>query len=164
LGAAGGIQPGTATSGLEEVVRGDANDAAALAPGTGRAPLDVSAAASRPPADFFRGAAACRAARTREPNLGYRRVQGELVGIGVTLGATSTVWTIFREAGIEPSPRRQETSWSEFLRAQAASILECDFLTADTLFLRRFYVLFFVELATRRVHLDGITTNPDDPG
>jgi transposase InsO family protein len=94
------------------------------------------------------------------PSWGYRRIQGELVGIGVTLAA-STVWAILREAGIEPSPRRQETSWSEFLRAQAASILECDFLTVDTLFLRRFYVLFFVELATRRVHLAGITTNPD---
>jgi putative transposase len=51
-------------------------------------------------------------------------------------------------------------SWAEFLRAQAASILECDFLTVDTLFLRRFYVLFFIELASRRVHLAGITTNP----
>ena len=51
----------------------------------------------------------------------------------------------------------------EFLRQQAASILECDFLTVDTLFLKRFYVLFFIELATRRVHLAGITTNPDGP-
>jgi putative transposase len=54
-----------------------------------------------------------------------------------------------------------QTSWAEFLRQQAASILECDFLTVDTLFLKRFYVLFFVELATRRVWLAGITTNPD---
>src|SRR5262249_12183824 len=45
--------------------------------------------------------------------------------------------------------------------AQAASILECDFLTVDTLFLKRFHTLFFIELATRRVHLAGITTNPD---
>ena len=65
------------------------------------------------------------------------------------------------EAGIEPAPKRLETSWAEFLRQQAASILECDFLTVDTLFLKRFYVLFFIELATRRVHLAGITTNPD---
>ena len=56
---------------------------------------------------------------------------------------------------------RLETSWAEFLRQQAASILECDFLTVDTLFLKRFYVLFFIELATRRVQLAGITTNPD---
>jgi len=90
----------------------------------------------------------------------YRRIQGELVGLGIKLAA-STVWTILKEAGIEPAPKRLEQNWSEFLRAQAASILECDFLTVDTLFLKRFYVLFFIELATRRVHLAGITTNPD---
>jgi transposase InsO family protein len=65
------------------------------------------------------------------------------------------------QAGIEPSPMRLETSWAEFLRQQAAGILECDFLTVDTLFLKRFYILFFIELATRRVRLAGITTNPD---
>jgi putative transposase len=94
------------------------------------------------------------------PGWGYRRIQGELVELGVKLAA-STVWTILKQAGIEPAPNRHETSWAEFLRQQAASILECDFLTVDTLFLRRFYVLFFIELATRRVHLAGITTNPD---
>ena len=91
---------------------------------------------------------------------GYRRIQGELVGLGVNLAA-STVWKILKEAGIEPAPKRLEASWAEFLRQQAASISECDFLTVDTLFLKRFYVLFFIELATRRVHLAGITTNPD---
>jgi transposase InsO family protein len=96
------------------------------------------------------------------PGWGYRRIQGELVGLGIKLAA-STVWTILREAGIEPAPKRLQTSWAEFLRRQAASILECDFLTVDTLFLKRFYVLFFIELATRRVHLAGITTNPDGP-
>ena len=94
------------------------------------------------------------------PSWGYRRIQGELVGLGVKLAA-STVWMILKEAGIEPAPRRFELSWSEFLRAQAASILECDFLTVDTLFLKRFYVMFFIELATRRVRLAGITANPD---
>jgi transposase InsO family protein len=94
------------------------------------------------------------------PGWGYRRIQGELVGLDVKLAA-STVWEILKEAGIEPAPRRLEQSWAEFLRAQAASILECDFLTVDTLFLKRFYVLFFIELATRRVHLAGITTNPN---
>jgi hypothetical protein len=76
------------------------------------------------------------------PGWGYRRIQGELVGLGIKLAA-STVWTILKEAGIEPAPKRLEQNWSEFLRAQAASILECDFLTVDTLFLKRFYVLFF---------------------
>jgi putative transposase len=94
------------------------------------------------------------------PTWGYRPVQGELVGLGVRLAA-STIWTILREAGIEPAPRRLEQNWSRFIRQQAASILACDFLTVDTLFLKRFYVLFFIELASRRVHLAGITTNPD---
>jgi len=61
------------------------------------------------------------------PGWGYRRIQGELVGLGIKLAA-STVWTILREAGIEPAPRRLELTWTEFLRQQAASVLECDFL------------------------------------
>jgi len=93
------------------------------------------------------------------PGWGYRRIQGELVGLGVSLAA-STVWEILRREGIEPAPRL-ESSWREFLRRQAASIVECDFLTVDTVFLKRFYILFFIELASRRVHLGGITTNPD---
>src|SRR5436309_4259026 len=113
----------------------------------------------RPPTRAEVRALVVRLAR-ENPGWGYRRIQGELVGLGIKLAA-STVWTILKEAGIEPAPRRLEPNWSEFLRAQAASILECDFLTVDTLFLKRFYVLFFIELATRRVHLAGITTNPD---
>jgi putative transposase len=94
------------------------------------------------------------------PSWGYRRIQGELIGLGIKLAA-STVWAILKQAGIEPAPKRLEANWSEFLRRQAASILECDFLTVDTLFLKRFYVSFFIELATRRVRLAGIATNPD---
>jgi putative transposase len=77
--------------------------------------------------------------------------------------AASTVWEILRRAGIEPAPRRLESSWAEFLRREAASILECDFLTVDTVFFKRLSVLFFIELASRRVHLAGITSNPDGP-
>jgi putative transposase len=66
------------------------------------------------------------------PSWGYRRIQGELIGLRIKLAA-STVWTILREAGIEPSPTRLETNWADFLRQQAATILECDFLTVDTL-------------------------------
>jgi putative transposase len=94
------------------------------------------------------------------PGWGYRRIQGELVGLGVSLAA-STVWEILRREGIEPAPRRLESSWAEFLRRQAASILECDFLTVDTVFFKRLYVLFFIELASRRVHIAGVTANPD---
>jgi transposase InsO family protein len=95
------------------------------------------------------------------PIWGYRRIQGELVGLGIGIAA-STVWAILRREGIEPAPRRAEPGWAEFLRRQAASILECDFLTVDTVFLRRLYVLFFLELASRRVHVAGVTANPDE--
>ena len=64
---------------------------------------------------------------------GYRADPGRAVGLGIKLAA-STVWTILRDARIEPAPRRLETTWAEFLRQQAASILACDFLTVDTLF------------------------------
>ena len=116
----------------------------------------------RPSAAAERRELVLRLAR-ENPSWGYRRIQGELVGLGIKL-APSTVWSILRQAGIEPAPRRLEESWSGFLRAQAASILECDFLTVDTLFRKRFYVLFFIELGTRRVHLAGITTNPGPLG
>src|SRR5436190_4899306 len=116
----------------------------------------------RPPTPAEVRALVLRLAR-ENPSWGYRRIQGELVGLGIKLAA-STVWTILKEAGIEPAPRRLEQSWTEFLRAQAASILECDFLTVDTLFLKRFYALFFMELATRRVHLAGIRLTPTAAG
>jgi putative transposase len=71
------------------------------------------------------------------------------------------VWEILRRDGIDPAPRRAGLSWKEFLRAQASGILACDFLTVDTVFLRRFFVLFFIEVETRRVHLAGVTSKPD---
>jgi transposase len=95
------------------------------------------------------------------PAWGYRRIQGELVGLGIRIAA-STVWEILRREGIEPAPRRLESSWKEFLRRQAASIIEGDFLTVDSVFFKRFYILFFIELASRRVHLAGVTANPDN--
>jgi putative transposase len=93
------------------------------------------------------------------PGWGYRRIQGELATLGIKIAA-STVWTILRQAGIAPVPRRSSETWREFLRAQASGIVACDFLTVDTVLFRRLYVLVFIELATRQVHLAGITTNP----
>ncbi len=93
------------------------------------------------------------------PTWGYRRIHGELATMGVRL-APSSVWAILRRHGIDPTPRRSGPTWLEFTRAQAATMMACDFSTVDTVLLRRPCVLFFVELDTRRVHLSGITANP----
>jgi putative transposase len=96
------------------------------------------------------------------PTWGYRRIHGELARLGITIAA-STVWSILKTEGIEPSPGRTAGTWTTFLRSQAAGILACDFFTVDTIALRRLYVLFFIELDTRCVHLAGITKNPTGP-
>jgi transposase InsO family protein len=93
------------------------------------------------------------------PTWGYRRIQGELTRMGVVL-APSSVWTILRRNGIDPSPMRSGPTWSEFLRTQATSMLACDFFSVDTVLLKRLYVLFFIELDTRRVHVAGVTAHP----
>ena len=93
------------------------------------------------------------------PGWGYRRIHGELTGLGYTL-APSTVWQILKHGGIDPAPRRSGDSWRVFLEAQAKTILAVDFFHVDTVFLRRLHVLFFVEHGTRRVHLAGITAHP----
>ena len=97
--------------------------------------------------------------RRRTRPWGYRRIHGELATMGVRL-APSSVWSILRRHGIEPTPRRSGPTWAEFLRAQATTMLACDFFTVDTVLLRRLYVLFFIEIDTRRVHLSGVTANP----
>jgi hypothetical protein len=93
------------------------------------------------------------------PRWGYQRIVGELAGIGVNVSAT-TVRKILRQAGVSPAGERAGLCWRAFLRVNAHSIVACDFFTVETLWLRRLYVLFFIELASRRVHLVGCTANP----
>jgi len=93
------------------------------------------------------------------PRWGYRRIHGELVGLGHTLAA-STVWTILKSAGLDPAPRRSGPTWRQFLSAQAHAILAIDFAHVDTVFLRRLYVLVVIEHDRRHVYLVGITAHP----
>ncbi len=85
---------------------------------------------------------------------------GELRTLGIRIGAT-TIRRILRAYGLGPAPRRTGPTWSEFLSAQAEGILACDFFTVETLWLKSLYVLFFIELHSRRVHVAGVTAHPD---
>jgi putative transposase len=94
------------------------------------------------------------------PHWGYKRIVGELKGLGISVSATS-VRKVLLAAGLQPAPERTRSSWRSFLRAQAASVLACDFLTIETAFLQRIYVLFFISLATRRIEYVACSSNPD---
>ena len=93
------------------------------------------------------------------PSWGYRRIHGELTGLGYKI-APSTVRQILKDAGTGPAPRRAGQTWRAFLAGQAKTILAADFFHAGTVFLRRLSVLFFIEHRTRRVPLAGITAHP----
>ncbi len=136
-------------------------DTVALASRAHPPPLDI-------PSEGVGSAAACTADATAraaprggEPDLGVQ-ADPRRAGRARHLAIPSSVWNILHRGGIEPVPRRASVSWREFLRQQAAAIIECDFFTVETLWLRRLHVLFFIELARRRVHLGGVTANPNN--
>jgi len=115
-------------------------------------------AAGRPPVDGRVRELVLRFAR-ENPGWGYPRIAGELLKLDLRV-SPSTIRRILLGNRLGPAPRRSGPSWRQFLRQQAASMLACDFFTVETISLHRFYVLFFIELESRRVHLAGCTTNP----
>src|SRR4029453_17076576 len=87
-------------------------------------------------------------------------IQGELAKLGLRVSATA-IRRLLGRHGLGPAPRQGGVSWRVFLRQQAASILACDFFTVETVWLKTLYVLFFIELNSRRVHVSGCTATPD---
>jgi putative transposase len=94
------------------------------------------------------------------PRWGYQHIRGEVLRLGVQVSA-SAIRTTLRRHGLDPVPRRTTRTWRTFLRQQAGGIVACDVFTVDTISLRRLYVLFFIELDTRRAHLAGVTAHPN---
>ena len=116
--------------------------------------------AGRPRIDQEVRALIMRLARDN-PRWGYLRIVGELKGLGVLVSAT-TVKKVLRQAQLGPAGGRNGPSWRDFLRAPAKSMIAVDLFTVDTVWLQRLYVLFFIEITSRRVHVAGCTAHPDN--
>jgi putative transposase len=93
------------------------------------------------------------------PRWGYRRIQGELLKLGFRISHMG-VAKILRRRRIPPAPRRGHRSWPDFVRQQVNAIMATDFFTVDTVWLTRLYVLFFIEIGSRRIHIGGVTAPP----
>jgi len=113
----------------------------------------------RPPVNRELEALVVRLARENAA-WGYRRIVGELSGLGFSVSASSVRAILIRHR-LPPAPERDGLSWRLFLRQQAATMLACDFLTVEIVWLTRIYVLFFVSLERRRIEFVASTSNPD---
>ncbi len=113
----------------------------------------------RPPIDSEVRELILRLARENS-GWGYVRIVGELRKLGIDVSAT-LVRNLLKAAGVPPAPRRGQLDWRSFLRAQAATTLACDFLTVDTVLLRRLYVLVFICIGSRRIEYVACTSTPD---
>ena len=153
-----GPQPSPAQAPMGDL-RGHARDAAWMAPPHGAPALDLSSAGRGRPSVPQQVQTLIVRLASENPRWGYQRIRGELLRLGCQVSASS-IARILRANGLQPAPRHSSTTWRSFLRRQATGIVACDFLTVDTVFLQRLYVLFFIQLHDRRVHLAGVTANP----
>ena len=139
-------------------VAGHPRHAVALAPAPHRPTLDPTTATAGPATDGSGASPTRTAPRSRESDLGLPPHPRRTEPGSATAIAASTVWQILNNAGIDPAPTRSEVTWSQFLRSQAA--VACDFATIETVTLRRFYLLFFIDIPTRTVYFAGVTAPP----
>ncbi len=95
------------------------------------------------------------------PRWGYGKLEGELLKLGYDIGRT-TIKDVLKRRRLAPAPERAKrgSTWRSFLRHYQDQILACDFFTVETAWLKTLYVVFFIELGSRRVHLGGCTANP----